>query len=121
MCRDVWPRLRHPLLLASQAQSLCEMQFCESSQQNCYHYPLEKWSRAARRFKENLPRAVGAIDGKYFRCVCPRRSGSSYFIFKGFFSILLLAVVDSDCRVTLMDCGGKGRMSDSGKFCTVEL
>lgn len=33
---------------------------------------------------------------------------------KDFFSIVLLAVVDSNYKVLLVDCGGKGKISDAG-------
>lgn len=48
------------------------------------------------------------------RFKCPSGSGSAYYNFKGFFSIVLLAVVDSNYKVLLVDCGGKGKISDAG-------
>uniref|UniRef100_A0A183FBI7 DDE Tnp4 domain-containing protein n=1 Tax=Heligmosomoides polygyrus TaxID=6339 RepID=A0A183FBI7_HELPZ len=62
------------------------------------------------------PRGVGSIDGKHFRFHAPRNSGSSFFNFKGYFSFVLLALVDGAYRILLLDIGGKGRNSDSGLF-----
>ncbi|WKY04671.1 hypothetical protein Q1695_005577 [Nippostrongylus brasiliensis] len=75
----------------------------------------ETWRRSAQRFHNDLkyPRAVGCIDGKHIRCRAPDNSGSTFYNYKGFFSIVLLAVVDSEHRILGYDLGGNGRESDS--------
>ncbi|VDK44546.1 unnamed protein product [Cylicostephanus goldi] len=80
----------------------------------------ETWKESADGFQNlwNYPRGIAAIDGKHFRCIAPINSGSSHFNYKGFFSIVLLLVVDSNYKILLLDCGGKGRISDSGLFRT---
>ncbi|VDP63462.1 unnamed protein product [Heligmosomoides polygyrus] len=62
----------------------------------------------------DYPRGVGSIDGKHFRFHASRNSGSSFYNFKGYFSFVLLALVDGAYRILLLDIGGKGRNSDSG-------
>ncbi|KIH69510.1 hypothetical protein ANCDUO_00149 [Ancylostoma duodenale] len=44
----------------------------------------------------------------------PANSGISHYNFKGTYSIVALIVVDTCYRITLVDCGGQGRISDSG-------
>ena len=61
----------------------------------------------------NFPHVIGAIDGKHIACKAPANSGSDYYNYKGFFSIILLAVVTSDYKFMWIDVSGKGSTSDA--------
>lgn len=67
------------------------------------------------------PRAVGALDGKHFAVEAPARSGSLYYNYKSFFSIVLLAISGPDLKFIAVDCGGSGRFSDSSLYDTSPL
>ncbi|CAG4981907.1 unnamed protein product [Colias eurytheme] len=49
----------------------------------------------------NFPNCLGAIDGKHIILQSPINSGSEFYNYKGFFSIVLLAVVDA--KYNLLD------------------
>ena len=61
----------------------------------------------------NFPHTVGAIDGKHVACKAPANSGSTYYNYKGFFSIILFAMVDADYKFIYIDASGNGSASDA--------
>ncbi|XP_018401801.1 PREDICTED: putative nuclease HARBI1 [Cyphomyrmex costatus] len=75
-----------------------------------------EWQEIARNFGElwQFENCIGAIDGKHCRIDPPLRSGSLYYCYKDFFSIVLMAVVDAHLRFIYVDIGINGRISDSG-------
>lgn len=58
----------------------------------------------------------GSIDGCHISIVAPSKTGSVYFNYKKYFSIVLMAVVDSQCRFIFVDCGSPGRHQDNTIF-----
>lgn len=63
----------------------------------------------------NFPNCVSAVDGKHVRIKCPNKSGSSFFNYIDFSSIVLLVLVDADCKFVAIDVGSYGREGDAGK------
>ena len=78
----------------------------------------EEWQKIAEEFhiRWNFPHCIGSIDGKHFRIQCPKKSGSSFFNYKHFFSILVLAMCDADYKFTYVNVGSAGREGDAGVF-----
>jgi hypothetical protein len=61
------------------------------------------------------------MDGKHLACRCPPYTGSQYFNYKGFYSILLFALVDADYKFIWADLSGKGAASDAQVYNESEL
>lgn len=76
----------------------------------------EQFLSIARDFydKWNSPNTIGTIDGKHVRIKCPNNSGSLYYNYKDFFSIVLLAVADANSKFIAIDVGSFGREGDAG-------
>lgn len=75
----------------------------------------EQFQRIAEEFfqKWNFPNAIGCLDGKHVRIRCPNSTGSTYFNYKDFFSVVLLALVDANYKIIAIDVGSFGREGDS--------
>ena len=68
-----------------------------------------EWQAIADGFltRWNFPNCLGALDGKHVGVKCPAISGSLYYNYKGFYSVILMALVDSDYKFIWADLGGK--------------
>ena len=64
---------------------------------------------------------LGAIDGKHIAIQQPKNSGSEFFNYKGYFSILLLAIASHEYKFLYVDVGASGRNGDAGVFDNSEL
>ena len=64
------------------------------------HTTPDEWRRIADQFvaRWNFPHTCGALDGKHAACRCPHKSGSTYYNYKGFYSIVMMGLVDVDYR-----------------------
>ena len=63
-----------------------------------------------------MSHALGALDGKHIPIRCPRRGSSHYHNYKGFHSIVLLALVDADYKFLWVDLGIARSSSDAQIF-----
>lgn len=79
------------------------------------HLSEETWTNIADAFEKyaNFPNCLGAIDGKHIKIIQPLDSGSLYYKYKNFFSMILLAVCDANYMFAFVDVGSYGRVSDS--------
>lgn len=83
----------------------------------------EGWLQVVGDFEArwNLPHCLGAFDGKHIRIQKPKNSGSLHFNYKQFFSVVLMALVDSKYQFLWIDVGGVGHQSDAQIYNNSEL
>lgn len=56
------------------------------------------------------------MDGRHIAFRPPRTAGSTYYNYKSFHSVVLLALVDADYKFISIDVGTNGRVSDGGVY-----
>ncbi|KAL3194427.1 hypothetical protein MRX96_016219 [Rhipicephalus microplus] len=91
-CRAIWARLKdHFMKIPTKAD----------------------WAKIAGDFTRRwqFPNCLGAVDGKHVAITRPPKSGSAFFNYKGTFSIVLMAAVDSSSKFVLVDIGAESRQS----------
>lgn len=76
----------------------------------------EEWKQIAHDFEQkwNFPHCLGAVDGKHVRIIPPPGSGSYFYNYKGFHSMVLMAVVNANYEFIVCEFGINGRNSDGG-------
>ena len=101
---------------------------CQSLNSHYYVYTViyvfqtptspEEWEAIAEDFQQkwNYPGCIGALDGKHIAVMQPHGSGSEFFNYKHFFSVILLGLVDANYRFVYVDVGASGRAGDAGVF-----
>jgi len=76
----------------------------------------EKWESITKEFetRANFPHCLGAVDGKHIRIINPL--GSMYYNYKGYSSVVLMAVAVANYRFVYVDIGSYGKDCDSTVF-----
>lgn len=84
---------------------------------------VSEWECIAKEFalKWQFPNCLGALDGKHINFRSPRRDGAFYHNYKGTNSIILMALVDANCKFIYVDIGCNGRNNDAGVFLQSKL
>ena len=83
----------------------------------------EGWRELSEQFMEkwNFQHTCGARHGKHVACKAHPNSGSVYYNYKGFYSTVLVALVDADCKFLRADAGSPGASSDVQSYNESEL
>lgn len=81
------------------------------------------WETKAEEFWDrwDFPNVVAALDGKHVRIVAPNQTGTLFYNYKGYFSIVLLAMVDANYKFLVVDVGSYGKEGDAGIFNKSEM
>lgn len=81
------------------------------------------WEQISAGFNHqwNMPHCIGSIDGKHFRITRPPCTGTLFYNYKQYYSIVMLAVADHQYRFIYMDVGAEGKSSDGGVWARTEL
>ncbi|XP_069819926.1 uncharacterized protein [Dendropsophus ebraccatus] len=76
----------------------------------------EEWMTVAHGFEEHwqFPNCGGSLDGKHIRISQPPNSGSFFYNYKGYFSVILMALVNANYEFMMVDVGRNGSVSDGG-------
>lgn len=100
-------------IIAEVCDALCNS--LKDQFENCSN---SKWVDISNDYNArwNLPNCIGAIDGKHIAIKCPANAASLFYNYKGFHSILLMAVCDAQYRFTFVDVGAYGSEGDAGVF-----
>ena len=67
--------------------------------------------KTGRKLRKDLE-----TDGKHIAIKKPKKSGSKYFNYKGYFSLVLLALVSADDKFLWVNVGASGSSSDAQIF-----
>ena len=78
----------------------------------------EDWKKIEERLRNRwiVPQAVSALDGKHIAIKKPKKSGSDFLNYKGYFSLVLLALVDVDYKFLWVNAESSGSSSNAQIF-----
>ena len=78
----------------------------------------EDWKKIKERFRNrwNVPHSVGPLDGKHIAKKKLKNLGSEYFNYKGYFSLVLLALVHAEYKFLWVNMGASWSSSEAQIF-----
>ena len=99
-------------------QSVCTSIWTVLKNESIPQPTTERLMEIAEKFEENanFPNCFGSVDGKHVRVIKPQHSGSLCFNYKEYFSVVLMAVADSQYKFVYVDIGSYGKDSDPTVF-----
>jgi hypothetical protein len=126
---DSYHSLMYGFRVAHNTISLLIPQVCEAiiAEYAAEYVPCpttkEEWLAISKNFSErwNFHHCLGALDGKHIAMKCPKNGGSLYYNYKGFHSIILMALVDADYKFLWVEVGNQGSAGDAQVFNGGEL
>ena len=76
------------------------------------------WLKITTEFEKfwQFPNCIGTLDGKHIALFHPFPGGWNYYRYKGFHSIVLMALVDAKYKFLYVDIGCQGRLSDGAVY-----
>lgn len=76
----------------------------------------QQWKEIARDFEDRwqLPHCLGALDGKHVKITSPPGSGSYFWNYKNFHSVVLMGCANANYEFIWCEVGTNGRISDGG-------
>ncbi|XP_050516048.1 uncharacterized protein LOC126890922 [Diabrotica virgifera virgifera] len=71
----------------------------------------EEWLITGHQFANlwNFPKCAGVMDGKHIMIQAPKHSGSEFYNYKSFFSVVLFIVANANYEVMYLNVGSQGR------------
>ena len=128
-CGDSYPSLSYNFRVAPNTISLIIDEVCDAIKAEFAGEVIqcptttEEWGAIAQEFEERwqFPHCCGALDGKHVAVTSPWNSGSVYRNYKGFFSIVLIALVDAHYKFLWIDVGSDGSSNDASIYNGSEL
>ncbi|XP_077514205.1 uncharacterized protein LOC144125014 [Amblyomma americanum] len=93
-------------------------EFCQAVVNNLESTWLDMPRQMAEHMREcyavtGFPQAIGALDGCHFAISPPKKDAADYYNYKGWHSIILLAIVDHQYRFLYLNVGSPGRCHDA--------
>ena len=90
---------------------------------HCFHFfPFSKQDNIQRFFtKSGFPQVAAAIDGTHIPIRAPEENAADYFNRKGYYSVVLQALVDADGKFIDTNVGRPGSMHDAMVFAMSSL
>ncbi|CAH1974397.1 unnamed protein product [Acanthoscelides obtectus] len=81
-----------------------------------FHTTETEWKSISEGFEEvcNFLNCVGAVDGKHVQIKPPPGSGAFYYNYKGYNSLVLMAICNANYEFIMCDFSTNGRISDGG-------
>ncbi|XP_046342433.2 protein ALP1-like [Haliotis rufescens] len=128
-CGDNYPSLSYNFRVAPNTISLIINEVCDAIKAEFAAEVIqcptttEEWIANAEQFDKRwqFPHCCGALDGKHVAATCPWNTGSVYRNYKGFFSIVLMVLVDADYKFLWIDVGSDGSSNDDSIYNGSEL